>query len=449
MNDIKILIVEDEAIVAKDMENMLRSLGYEICGTASTGAAAVRQAASARPDLVLMDIVLKGDMDGIEAADKIKEGPGIPVIYLTAYADKATLNRAKVTEPFGYIIKPFNERDLQTVIEMAYYKSRMDLQLREREAWLRAVLTSIGDGVIAVDDRGRVTFLNPLAESLTGWQSETARDQPLETVFSIRRNRRAGSGTLPFGDEAVLLNRNGTRIPVETMETPLGGGRVIVFRDISERVRAEKEIREGWIRLRESLEGTIQAFATTIEIRDPHTAGHQRRVSRLAEAMARELGLPEEQAEGLRVMGNIHDIGKIFVPVEILNKPGKISGLDYVIIQSHPRAGHEILKTIHFPWPVAQAVLQHHERLDGSGYPAGLRGEDIMLEARILSVADVVEAMSARRPYRAESALELALREITANRGTLYDSRAVDACLRLFREKNYRFDQPEDAPAGP
>jgi PAS domain S-box-containing protein/putative nucleotidyltransferase with HDIG domain len=419
------------------MENMLRSLGYQVCGTAATGEAAVRLAEAARPDLVLMDIVLRGDMDGIEAAGRVWERQRTPVIYITAYADKATLNRAKVTEPFGYIIKPFNERDLQTVIEMAFYKSRMDLQLREREAWLRTILTSIGDGVIAADAQGRVTFMNPLAESLTGWDGESARLKPLAEVFDVRRARAAGDDVLPFGDEDVLTARGGGKIPVETTETPLEGGRVLVFRDISRRVRAEEEIREGWVRLRQALEGSIQAFAMTVEIRDPHTAGHQRRVAQLAEAMAREMGLPEETARGVRLMGNIHDIGKIFVPVEILNKPGKITGLDYVIIQSHPQAGYDILKNIHFPWPVAQVVLQHHERLNGSGYPAGLRGEDIMLEARILSVADVVEAMSARRPYRTDGDLDLAFREITENRDVLYDGRAVDSCLRVFRELDF------------
>jgi len=440
MSLIKILIVEDEAIVAKDLENILRSLGYEICGVASTGEAAVRLAEAGRPDLVLMDIVLQGEMDGIEAAGKIWERLSVPVIYITAYADKVTLSRAKVTEPFGYIIKPFNERDLQTVIEMAFYKSKIDLRLREREAWLSTILRSIGDGVIAADEKGRITFMNSLAETLTGWDTDSARLKPLKEIFNVQRTRLSGKKDLPFGDESQLVPRGGDPLPVEVTETSLGGGRVLVFRDISERVRAEREIREGWVRLREALEGTIQAFAMTIEIRDPHTAGHQRRVAQLAEAMAREMGLGDETAEGLRVMGNIHDIGKIFVPVEILNKPGKISNLDYVIIQSHPQAGYDILKNIHFPWPVAQAVLQHHERLNGSGYPGGLRNEDIMLEARILSVADVVEAMSARRPYRKDGNLEIALQEIIDNQGVLYDSRAVDACLRVFREKGFRLD---------
>lgn len=440
MNLIKILIVEDEAIVAKDLENMLRSLNYEVCGVAASGEAAVRLAEAARPDLVLMDIVLQGDMDGIEAAGKIWERLSVPVIYITAYADKTTLSRAKVTEPFGYIIKPFNERDLQTVIEMAFYKSKIDLRLREREAWLATILKSIGDGVIASDEEGRITFMNPLAETLTGWDTDSARLKPLAEIFNVRRSSPSADKPLPFGDESFLVPRNGDPLPVETTETSFGGGRVLVFRDISERVRAEKEIREGWARLREALEGTIQAFAMTIEIRDPHTAGHQRRVAQLAEAIAREMDLGDDAAEGLRVMGNIHDIGKIFVPVEILNKPGKISNLDYVIIQSHPQAAYDILKNIHFPWPVARAVLQHHERLNGSGYPAGLRGEEIMLEARILSVADVVEAMSARRPYRRDGNLEIALQEIIDNRGILYDSRAVDACLRVFRERGFRLD---------
>jgi putative nucleotidyltransferase with HDIG domain len=178
----------------------------------------------------------------------------------------------------------------------------------------------------------------------------------------------------------------------------------------------------------------------TIEIRDPYTAGHQRRVAQLAEAIARELRLSSEVAEGLRVMGNIHDIGKIYVPAEILSKPGQISSIEYVIIQSHPQVGFDILQNIRFPWPVAQVVLQHHERLDGSGYPNGLPGKDILLEARILSVADVVEAMSSHRPYRPGGSLELALKEIEQNKDILYDGQAAEACLRLFKEKNFLWE---------
>jgi HD-GYP domain-containing protein (c-di-GMP phosphodiesterase class II) len=156
--------------------------------------------------------------------------------------------------------------------------------------------------------------------------------------------------------------------------------------------------------------------------------------------MARELGMPEEQIEGLRVAGDIHDIGKIYVPAEILSKPGQITAIEYGIIKTHPQVGFDILKTIKFPWPVALIVLQHHERMDGSGYPLGLPGDQILKEARILTVADTVEAMSSHRPYRPARGIDMALAEIIENRGLFYDSEAVDACVKLFREERFKFD---------
>jgi putative nucleotidyltransferase with HDIG domain len=182
-------------------------------------------------------------------------------------------------------------------------------------------------------------------------------------------------------------------------------------------------------------------MALTIEIRDPYTAGHQRRVSKLSCAIARELGMPEQQIEGLRVAGDIHDIGKIYVPAEILSKPGQITAIEYGIIKTHPQVGFDILKTIKFPWPVAQIVLQHHERLDGSGYPLGLVGDQILKESRILTVSDIVEAMSSHRPYRPARGIDEALEEVIKNRDRFYDSDVVDVCVKLFRENQFRFTE--------
>ena len=175
-------------------------------------------------------------------------------------------------------------------------------------------------------------------------------------------------------------------------------------------------------------------------MRDPYTAGHQRRVTQLAHAIANEMGLPEERIEGIRMAGLIHDLGKINVPAEILSKPGTLTELEYGLIQMHPQIGHDVLKTIDFPWPVAQTVLQHHERMNGSGYPQGLSGEDVLLEARILGVADVVEAMASHRPYRPPRGIDKALQEISQNRGILYDPEVVDICLKLFIEKGFTFE---------
>lgn len=190
-------------------------------------------------------------------------------------------------------------------------------------------------------------------------------------------------------------------------------------------------------KLKASLLDFITAIASTVEMRDPYTAGHQRRVASLAAAIARELKLPEDQTEGLYLAGVVHDLGKIRIPAEMLCKPGRLNSIEFSLIKEHSNTGYDILKPIDFPWPIAQTVLQHHERLDGSGYPHGLKGEAILLEARILAVADVVEAMVSHRPYRAGLGEAAALEEIALHKATLYDPAVADACLRLFREQGY------------
>ena len=172
-------------------------------------------------------------------------------------------------------------------------------------------------------------------------------------------------------------------------------------------------------------------------MRDPYTAGHQRRVARLATAIAAEMGLEESRVQGLHMAGVVHDIGKIHVPAEILSSPAKLSNAEFEIIKTHPQTGYEILKGIDFPWPVAEIVWQHHEKLDGSGYPRGLKDEEILLEARILTVADVVEAMASHRPYRPGFGIFPSLQEISRNKGKLYDEQVVEACQRLFMEKGF------------
>ena len=176
-----------------------------------------------------------------------------------------------------------------------------------------------------------------------------------------------------------------------------------------------------------------------METRDPYTAGHQQRVADLASAIAMEMGLSKDIAYGIHMGGLIHDLGKIGVPVAILSKPGRISKIEFDLIKTHPTVGYEILQPIEFPWPIAQMALQHHERVNGVGYPSGLSGGEILLEARILAVADVVEAMSSHRPYRASLGIDKALAEISGNREILYQGEAVDACLKLFKEKDFKF----------
>jgi len=296
----------------------------------------------------------------------------------------------------------------------------------------------------------RFEYVSPSALEMTGYTPEEHYADPDLGMKLVHPDDRAqleamASGQME-GDGTITLRwikKDGTQIWTEQRNTLLydDDGRLValegIARDITARKQMEVERKRIGESLQRSLVQTIQAIAVTIEKRDPYTAGHQQRVAELATAIAGEMGLPEDQLEGLRLGALIHDIGKIYVPAEFLNRPGHLSNTEFEIIQSHPVMGHDIVKGIEFPWPVAEMVVQHHERLDGTGYPKGLKGDDILLEARILSVADVVEAMASHRPYRAALPLEEALNEIERFRGVRYDPVVVDACLKLFREKGF------------
>jgi hypothetical protein len=202
-------------------------------------------------------------------------------------------------------------------------------------------------------------------------------------------------------------------------------------------LRVKAAHREHEQRLQKNMLQTVEAIASIVEMRDPYTSGHQARVAQLAKEIARQMGLPEEQIEAIHLAGLVHDLGKIRIPAEILSKPSRLNDIEYSLIKMHPQAGYDILKGVDFSWPIAEMVLQHHERMDGSGYPQGLKGEEILPGARILVVADVVEAMSSHRPYRPGLGIDAALTEITRGRGAHYDSQVVDACVALFRERGY------------
>ena len=240
----------------------------------------------------------------------------------------------------------------------------------------------------------------------------------------------------------VALRKDGTRftLGVHAKQASFDGRPAIiaVAQDITEKARAEERIKGYVARLEQAMQSTVNVVATIGELRDPYTHGHERRVGEVAAAIAAEMGLDSGRVEGIRIAGYLHDVGKIGVPAEILAKPTRLSKVEFDLVKDHARKSYEILKDVEFPWPVAEAAWQHHERLDGSGYPRGLKGDEVILEARILAIADTVEAMSSHRPYRPGLGIDAALAEIEKCRGSLYDPDAVDACVRLFREKGYR-----------
>ena len=307
--------------------------------------------------------------------------------------------------------------------------------------------------VIEWDTAFRVLRWNDAAEHIFGWSASEAIGQHAsfitpeafrEHVDGVWADLMANRGGERSTNENVT--KDGRIIFCEWYNTSLvdGAGRIIgvasLAQNVTKRKMAEESLREGLTKLRATLKASIDSLASAIEMRDPYTAGHQERVTRLASAVAKEMGLAEERVEAIEVAAIIHDIGKLYVPAEILSKPTKLTDLEYSMIKMHAQAGYTILSKIDFPWPIAQIVHQHHEMINGSGYPQGLTGKDILLEAKILCVADVVEAMSSHRPYRPALGISSALDEIAQKRGILYDREVVDACLRLFRMKNYKFD---------
>ena len=253
-----------------------------------------------------------------------------------------------------------------------------------------------------------------------------------QTVYRFEKRYIHKSGDIVWVDLSTTLLRNGRRTPLYLISSIV---------DITERKQAEEQLQHTLKSLRNAVSATVQVMTSTVEARDPYTAGHQVRSADLARAIATEMELPQEKIDAIRMAGTIHDIGKIAIPAEILSKPTKLTEIEFSLVKEHSQRGYEILKDVESPWRLAEIAYQHHERMDGTGYPRNLKGEDILIEARILAVADTVEAMSSYRPYRPGLGISAALKEIEKNKRILYDADAVDACLRLFREKRYELPQ--------
>ncbi len=242
--------------------------------------------------------------------------------------------------------------------------------------------------------------------------------------------------------EIISIDRNWYEITIQPVfnGTEQSFKILVILRNITYLKETEENLTESHTKLKKAFHGTVDALAETIEKRDPFTAGHERRVAQIAQAIAINLGMESEKVEGILISGLLHDLGKIVIPAEILSKPGKLNLHEYNLVKSHPGAGYEILKKVEFPWPVAEIVLQHHERLDGSGYPHGITKEKIIFEARILAVADVFEAMLSHKPYRKAKTLNQVISEIQQHKAILFDEKVVDACTELFQKKNFHIE---------
>lgn len=569
-----ILVVEDEAIIAKDLCAKLEELGFETTEPALTADSAVEMAVESKPDLILMDICLNGSKTGLDAAECISQTCDIPIVFLTSYTDKEYINRAQRCGAYGYLVKPYKKAELNSTIHMALHCFEMDRVQKEREQRFKKfagaafegilmvqgnIIVDVNDrlaqmfgytvdnlvgkdvrilflplpgeaacylmdnpgetlceargrrkdsstfyveirtrvtkypnqtlkvmavhdidmrikaqtealnahdfthkileespfGVLVVDDAGMVEYINPAMIKLSGEDKEDLMSTNLLYHEAyIRAGLSAKLHQALLGDSfflgpveySPLSQENGSndRVKVKNFTgVPFkedGKNKVVVFiEDISKRMSVEAELKLSFWKLQKTIESTVYAIAKMVEKRDPYTAGHQERVAELATAIAEKMGLAQELVNSVNMAAIIHDVGKMYVPAEILSKPGQLSDPEFNMIKTHPTFASDILGDIEFPWPVVESVTQHHERYDGSGYPAGLKGDEIIQEARIIAVADVVEAMASHRPYRPSLGIEKAIAEIKAYSGTRYDPVVVSACVDLYHNEEFDF----------
>lgn len=463
----RVLVVDDEQSIRITVSEFIKEDGHEV-SLADDAAEALSLLREDPFDVVVTDIILPRK-SGVALLGDIREvDPDVQVIMITGEPEIESAAEAVRKGAFDYLAKPISREDItRTVSAAAEKKALLDknrrleeenrrhrehleelveqrtAQLRDSEVRYRTLFSSIADPVFVFDEEAsRFLDCNRSAVDRYGYTMEELRAMTPRDLHPPEEREHVNANIADTEDfsphQYMHITKDGEQFPVEVHTTDLEyqGRRawISIVRDITVRRRAQEA-------LQKSLNGTIQAIGQTTEMRDPYTAGHQRRVTLLASAIAREMGLSEEQVEGIRVAGLMHDIGKMSVPAEILSKPSRLTEIEFGLIKAHPQVAYDILQTVEFPWPAAQIVLQHHERMDGSGYPQGLKAEEIMIEARILSVADVVEAMASHRPYRPALGIDKALEEITQNKGALYDSEVVDACLRLFTEEGFEFQE--------
>jgi PAS domain S-box-containing protein len=477
----RILIVGGSAKILKPLSDILIDHGYRVRHAAS-GQAALASMVGETTDLILLDTQLP-DMEGHEVCRRLKSDKRsrmIPVIFIGLLDEASIKIKCFDAGAIDYITRPFRSAEVlakvNTHLNLRRLQDQLDAQnldlqqetnirkqtetaLRQSERLASDIIDFIPDAIFAIDREGIVIAWNRAMEVMTGVKAEdmlgkgdheyslpfygTRRPKLIDLVFkadaAIEKQylfvRRQGGAFL--AEATVTLN--GENVTVWEKASPLYNekgdivGAIESIRDIMAHTLTEES-------LRQTVQATIQAMAMVVEARDPYTAGHQRRVSNLARTIATEMGLSRDRIDGVSMIGAIHDIGKISIPAEILSKPTKLNDMEFGLIKAHAQAGYDILKEIEFPWPVAEIILQHHEKLNGSGYPQGLKGDEILLEARIVGVADKVEAMASHRPYRPSPGLEEALADIYENRGTLYDADAVDVCMKLFHEKHYQMN---------
>jgi len=454
---LRLLIIEDsDRDVALEMR-ALEAAGYRVTYTVVVTAAEMKAALAEQTfDIVISDHAMP-QFDAPGALAVLKEsGLDIPFIIVSGSIGEEAAVALMKAGAHDYVLKhrlsflaPGVEHALQDA-EDRHGRKRAEEALRESEEKYRNLFDNAGEAIFVAQE-GKIVFLNPRMSCLIGYPAEEIMGRqfikfihPDEREMVIDRHfKRLKGEALPQRYEFRVIQKNGTTMWVELNTVVIrweGKPSTLNFlEDITERKLSEEKLLKSYESLKKTLNDAIDTMVKIVETRDPYTAGHQQRVAELATAIAREMKLEDTRIDQLRMAAVIHDIGKMYVPSDILSKPGELLDVEFSLIKAHPQYGYDIVKGMDFPCSVAQAVLQHHERLDGSGYPQSLKGEDIILEAKILAVADVIEAMSSHRPYRPALGIDKALEEISKNKGNLYDPGVVDACLELYKSGRFEF----------
>ncbi len=453
---IRVLFVDDSDDDVMLLSKALKKGGYSPIYEQVDTADAMNDALEGQAwDIILCDYAMP-NFSAFSALDLYKnKGFDLPFIIVSGTISDETAVAAMKAGAHDYIIKdnlarlcPAIDREMREA-NIRKERRRAKTRLQKSEEKYRTLFQDSRDAIYMNASQGTFIDFNQSTLELFGYTQEEMHGVHIKDIF-VKEDE-----YLKFQDEikqkgsvrdfpAKLCKKEGTEMNClitatvrQTKDNDIMGYQGII-RDISDLMSSRQTLEKTLKKLRNALGGTIQAMALTVETRDPYTAGHQRGVSNLARSIATEMNISANKVQGIRFAGIIHDIGKICVPGEILSKPGNISKNELGLIKEHSQVGHNILKTVDFPWPIAQIVLQHHEKINGTGYPDGLSGDNILLEARIVAVADVVEAMASHRPYRPSLGLDMALKEIQKNKNVFYDPQVVDACLRLFNEKGFR-----------
>ncbi len=494
-----ILVADDKEQNRYYLETLFKTKGFRVI-TAANGIEALEAARSDLPDIIISDILMPV-MDGFMLCKECKNDTTlktVPFIFYTAtYTDSKdeklamelgadlflikpmepdklfnivnkfisnirseTENELKTKVPEENILKEYNEALFRKLEAKIKQLEEANQSIHKSESKYRSIFQKSLSGIFQISPKGKLLISNPALHQMLGYDSV---DDLSNTITDI--------GTQVYakpGDQVQLIKLLKQNDHVDGYETRLRkkDGSILwikaniwtvrdennhilfyegIVEDISDRILREETLVNSAEKLKTAMMETINIVSTIVEQRDPSTAGHQQRVAELAAAIAKELNFPPQKIEGIRVAGLMHDVGKVSIPAEILTKPCKLSPIEMGLVKVHASAGFDILKNIEFPWPISKAIQQHHERMNGSGYPSGLSREEIISEARILAVADVVEAMLSHRPYRPGLGIDKTMNEIEANKGILYDEQVVDACVSLFRNKNFKFRS--DPPA--